>query len=160
MPTDEELEHLKKQTSNPGACMKCQEEVERLRYREKHHLYGRGLDPEMVRQRNLAMAQDRQWQDQQRGLQNYMAQTAPPPGKGACPHGWHRPFCLECRMADAAGALRREAQASMGRVPEPPVEYPGPLEGFPPAPRKFFAIELVPLIAMAVALVLAAMMVL
>ena len=38
MPTDEELEHLKKQTSNPGACMKCQEEVERLRYREKNHL--------------------------------------------------------------------------------------------------------------------------
>lgn len=68
----------------------------------------------------------------------------------------------------AADAALRQWQGMQGMTPdwvhqvphEPPVEYPGPLEGFPPAPRKFFAIELVPLIAMAVALVLAAMMVL
>ena len=67
-------------------------------------------------------------------------------------------------QALANEALRRAMQGMQGRPPgpayEPPVEYPGPLEGFPPAPRGFFWVELIPPVGMVVAFVLAVLMVL
>ena len=94
MPTDEELEHLKKQTSNPGACMKCQEEVERLRYREKNHLStiehqaflinrDIGLSAENERlQYEVAYAPDQVWsQIQESGIEFYeLGPHDDPPG--------------------------------------------------------------------------------
>jgi hypothetical protein len=121
-------------------------------------MYG-GLDPnkmsagEMQRQLELRLAGQAQAQDALRVQQQ--AQQA-----GRCRHGWYAPSCLECRMAQAAGDLRGAARRAQGLTPEPPVEYPGPLEGFPPAPRGFFWVELIPPVGMVVAFVLAVLMVL